>query len=162
MIGASIWFDAVNAGDLGRLLTLMADDVVFLNPGRPPFGRDGCRSPSPPRFPVSRRSDRRTRLGITSPLRSLADVPPNRGIGFPVGFSAGHQQSRIRCISELEEVVIVGEVAYTLCRDSLSVTPRAGGETRELAGHRITIYRKQPDGRWLLARDANTLSTVAS
>jgi uncharacterized protein (TIGR02246 family) len=116
------WIDAVNAGDLVRLLTLMADDVVFLNPGQAPFGRDG----------------------------------------FPVGFSAAHQQSRIRCISELEEVVIVGEVAYTLCRDSLSVTPRAGGEATELAGHRITIYRKQPDGRWLLARDANTLSPVVS
>ena len=89
------WIDAVNAGDLVRLLTLMADDVVFLNPGQAPFGRDR----------------------------------------FPVGFSAAHQQSRIRCISELEEVVIVGEVAYTLCRDSLSVTPRAGGEATELAGH---------------------------
>lgn len=116
------WIEAVNAGDLARLLTLMADDVVFLSPGRPPFGRDG----------------------------------------FPIGFSAAHQQSRIRCISELEEVVIVGEVAYTLCRDSLSVTPRAGGEVTKLAGHRITIYRKQPDGRWLLARDANTLSPVAT
>ena len=116
------WIDAVNAGDLVRLLTLMADDVVFLNPGQAPFGRDG----------------------------------------FPVGFSAAHQQSRIRCVSELEEVVILGEVAYTLCRDSLSVTPRAGGEATELAGYRITIYRKQPDGRWLLARDANTLSPVTS
>ncbi len=116
------WIDAVNAGDLARLLTLMADDVVFLNAGRAPFGRDG----------------------------------------FPAGFSAAHQQSRIHCISELEEVVVAGEVAYTLCRDSLSVTPRSGGEATELAGHRITIYRKQPDGRWLLARDANTLSPVAS
>jgi len=35
------WIDAVNAGDLVRLLTLMADDVVFLNPGQAPFGRDG-------------------------------------------------------------------------------------------------------------------------
>jgi uncharacterized protein (TIGR02246 family) len=35
------WIDAVNAGDLVRLLALMADDVVFLNPGRAPFGRDG-------------------------------------------------------------------------------------------------------------------------
>jgi uncharacterized protein (TIGR02246 family) len=115
------WIDAVNAGDLGRLLSLMADDVVFLNPGRAPIGRDG----------------------------------------FPAGFASAHQQSRIRCISELEEVVIVGEVAYTRCRDSLTVTPRGGGETTELAGHRMTIYRKQPDGRWLLARDANTLSPVA-
>jgi uncharacterized protein (TIGR02246 family) len=116
------WIDAVNAGDLVRLLTLMADNVVFLNPGQAPFGRDG----------------------------------------FPVGFSAAHQQSRIRCISELEEVVIVGEVAYTLCRNSLSVTPRAGGEATELAGHRITIYRKQPDGRWLLVRDANTAAGRAA
>ena len=79
---------------------------------------------------------------------------------FPAGFSTAHQQFQILCISELEEVVVVGEIAYTLCRDSLSMTPRAGGETTELAGHRITIYRKQPDGRWLLARDAHTLSPV--
>jgi uncharacterized protein (TIGR02246 family) len=115
------WIDAVNAGDLECLRTLMADDVVFLNPGRAPFGREE----------------------------------------FPIGFSAAHRQSRIRCSSELEEVVIVGEVAYTLCRDSLSVTPRDGGGAMELAGHRITIYRKQLDGRWLLARDAHTLSPVA-
>ena len=115
------WIDAVNAGDLGRLLALMADDVVFLNPGRAPLGRDG----------------------------------------FPAAFASAHQLSRIRCVSELEEVVIVGEVAYTRCRDSLTVTPRGGGEATELAGHRITIYRKQSDGCWLLARDANTLSPVA-
>jgi ketosteroid isomerase-like protein len=28
-------------------------------------------------------------------------------------------------------------------------------------GHRIAIYRKQPDGCWPLARDAHTLSPVA-
>ena len=116
----STWIDAVNAGDLVRLLALMADDVVFLNPGRAPFGRDG----------------------------------------FSPVFSAAHKQSRINCISELEEVVVVGEVAYTWSRDSLSVTPRAGGDAMQLAGHRITIYRKQPDGRWFLARDAHTLSPV--
>jgi uncharacterized protein (TIGR02246 family) len=115
------WIDAVNTGDLVCLLSLMADDVVFLNPGQAPCGRDG----------------------------------------FSPGFSAAHQQSRINCTSELEDVVVVGEVAYTLSRDALSVTPRAGGEAIRLAGHRITVYRKQPDGRWLLARDAHTLSPVA-
>ena len=116
----SAWIDAVNAGDLARLLSLMADDVVFLNPGRVPIGRDG----------------------------------------FSPGFSAAHQQARINCISELEEVVVVGEVAYTRSRDSISVTPRAGGNATRMAGHRLTVYRKQPDGRWLLARDANVLSPV--
>jgi len=37
----STWIDAVNAGDLARLLSLMADDVVFLNPGYEGLGRDG-------------------------------------------------------------------------------------------------------------------------
>jgi uncharacterized protein (TIGR02246 family) len=116
----STWIAAVNAGDVVCLLSLMADDVVFLNPGQAPLGRDG----------------------------------------FPAGFSAAHQQARINCISELEDVVVVGEVAYTLSRDSLSVTPVAGGDAMRLAGHRITVYRKQTDGRWLLARDAHTLVPV--
>ena len=116
----STWIDAVNAGDLDRLLTLMAHDVVFLNPGQSPCGRDG----------------------------------------FSANFSAAHQQVRIRCSSELEEVVVVGEVAYTRSRDALSVTPRAGGEATHFAGHRMTVYRKQSVGRWLLARDAHTLSPI--
>ena len=37
----STWIAAVNAGDLGCLLSMMSDDVVFLNPGREPFGKDG-------------------------------------------------------------------------------------------------------------------------
>jgi uncharacterized protein (TIGR02246 family) len=80
--------------------------------------------------------------------------------GFSANFSAAHQQLRIRCISELEEVVVVGEVAYTRSRDSLSVSPLVGGEENRLAGDRMTIYRKQPGGGWLLARDANVLSPV--
>ncbi len=115
------WIDAVNAGDIVRLLALMADDAVFLNPGRAPVGRED----------------------------------------FPAGFSAAHRQSRVRCNSALDDVVVAGDVAYTLCRDSLSVTPRTGTETAQLAGHRLVIYRRHPDGRWLLARDANTLSPVA-
>ena len=116
------WINAVNAGDLACLLALMTDDVVLLNPGQEPVGREG----------------------------------------FPARFKAPHQQLLIRCISELEEVVVVGDMAYTLCRDSLALTPRTGGPATQLAGHRITIYRRQSDGRWLLARDAHTLSPVAS
>lgn len=36
------WHSATKAGDLGQLLKLMADDVVFLTPGKPPMaGREG-------------------------------------------------------------------------------------------------------------------------
>lgn len=116
----STWIDAVNAGDLDRLLTLVADDVVFLNPGQEPFGR----------------------------------------AGFSANFSAAQGQVQIRCVSELEEIVVASEVAYTRSRDALSVAPHGGGEATQLAGHRMTVYRKQPDGRWLLARDIHTLSAV--
>ena len=116
----STWIDAVNAGDLARLLTLVAGDVVFLNPGQAPFGR----------------------------------------AGFSANFSAAQRQVRVNCVSELEEVVVASDVAYTRSRDSLSVTSRDGREATQLAGYRITVYRKQPDGRWLLARDAHTLSPV--
>ena len=117
----SIWIDSVNAGDLARLLTLVAEDVVFLAPGQAPFGRER----------------------------------------FSSHFVTAHKQMRICCTSELEEVVVVGEVAYTRSRDTLSVTPRAGGTAAQLAGHRMTVYRKQTDGRWLLSPDAHTLSAVA-
>jgi uncharacterized protein (TIGR02246 family) len=115
------WIDAVNAGELARLLGLMADDAVFLSPGREPLG-------------------------------------PSQ---FPAGFAAAHEQSRIRCVSELLHVVVAGDVACTVCRDSLRVTPRGDGPALELAGHRMTVYRRQADGRWLLARDAHTLVPVS-
>jgi uncharacterized protein (TIGR02246 family) len=114
----SNWINAVNAGDLVRLLTLMTDDAVFLNPGQQPQGRDS----------------------------------------FSAHFAAASEQLVVRCRSELEEVVVVGEVAYARSRDALTVTKRSGGAITQLAGHRITIYRRQPDNRWLLARDAHRLS----
>jgi len=117
----SFWIDAVNAGDLARLLTLVTEDVVFLAPGQAPFGRER----------------------------------------FSSHFTAAHQQMRISCTSELEEVMVVGEVACTRSRDALSVTLRADGKTAQFAGHRLTVYRKQRDGRWLLSRDVHTLSPVA-
>jgi uncharacterized protein (TIGR02246 family) len=92
---------------------------------------------------------------------SLGQAPFGRD-KFSANFTAAHQELRIRCTSELEEVVVAGDVAYTRSRDTLSVTPRVGGKATQLAGYRMTVYRKQPDGRWLLARDAHTVSPVQS
>ena len=112
------WIEAVNAGELARLLTLMSDDAVFLAPGREPVGR----------------------------------------ARFAVDFAAAHEKLRIRCVSELREVVVAGTIAHAWSRDVVSVAPREGGESTELAGSRLTVYRREADGRWLLARDAHTLT----
>ena len=116
----STWVDAVNSGNLERLLALMTSDAVFLGPGQVPLGREQ----------------------------------------FSAGFAAAHQSASINCVSAMEDIAIVGDVAYTLSWDSLSVAPRVAGEPTHLAGHRLTVYRRQADGRWLLARDAHTLSPV--
>jgi uncharacterized protein (TIGR02246 family) len=117
------WINAVNAGDLNRLLTMLADDAVLIGPGQAPFRRNE----------------------------------------FPAFFSAALKQSRFICTSDLEEVVVVGEFAYTRARDSLSMTPLTGdgpAVAMQFAGHRLTVYRKHAGGRWLLARDAHTLLPV--
>ena len=33
------WMAATKAGDIDKVLSLMTDDVVFMTPGRPPFGK---------------------------------------------------------------------------------------------------------------------------
>lgn len=78
---------------------------------------------------------------------------------FPAGFTAGHRDYELHCTSELEEVVVAGRVAYTRARDTLTLAPRAGGATTQLAGYRLSIYRFEADGAWRLARDAHTVGT---
>lgn len=34
------WFAATRAGDAANLLSLMADDVIFMVPGQHPFGKE--------------------------------------------------------------------------------------------------------------------------
>ncbi len=34
------WFDATKKGDTATVLSLMTDDVVFMVPGREPFGKE--------------------------------------------------------------------------------------------------------------------------
>lgn len=116
----STWIDAVNAGDLARLLALMVEDAVFLNPGNAPLGRDG----------------------------------------FSSNFQAARQQFRFCCVSELEEVVVAGDFAFTRSRDTLSIAAHNDEEETHFAGYRMTIYRRHSQSGWLLARDAHTLSPV--
>lgn len=74
-----------------------------------------------------------------------------------VNIGPGHLNSQRNTVGL---VAVVGEVAYTWAQDALTLSAHTGAETLQFAGHRITLYRKQSDGRWLLARDAHTLSPV--
>ena len=40
------WMAASKAGDLSKVLSLMADDVIFMVPGRQPFGKEAFKASS--------------------------------------------------------------------------------------------------------------------
>lgn len=62
--------------------------------------------------------------------------------------------------SEIQELAVIGDVAYLRNRLDLVLTPPGGGAPQRRAGQTLTILRKGADGRWRLTRDANT-SVVA-
>lgn len=51
------------------------------------------------------------------------------------------------------ETVISGDLAYQRGTFTVAATPKAGGETRNLSGSFLRIYRRQSDGSWRMVRD---------
>ena len=73
--------------------------------------------------------------------------------------SQGMKGMRIEATSDIRELKIVSDWAYLRNYIEVTMTP-AGGKPVRRAGYTLTILHKQPDGRWLLSRDANLLSVV--
>jgi uncharacterized protein (TIGR02246 family) len=113
------WMAASQAGDTATVLSLMTDDVVFMVPGREPFGREAFAAAS----------------------------EAMRGV-------------RIEGSSDIRELKVLGDWAYLRNYLEVTMTP-PGGEAVKRSGYTLTILQRQPDGRWLLARDANLLAAAA-
>jgi uncharacterized protein (TIGR02246 family) len=110
------WLAASKSGDVDTLMGLMTDDVVFMVPGRKPFGKK----------------------------EFAADAATMKGLKFDAAGS-------------IEELQVLGDWAYLRSRLDISITPPHGTAMRR-SGHALTILRKQPDGHWRLARDANLVT----
>src|SRR5262245_19214342 len=67
------------------------------------------------------------------------------------------QGARMEGSSEIRELKVLGDSAYLRGYLQVSITPPGGNNVRR-AGYTLTIFNKQADGRWLLARDANLLT----
>ncbi len=61
--------------------------------------------------------------------------------------------------SEIQEILVSGDVAFMWTKLSMVMTP-PGGQPMERAGHTLSVL-KRVDGKWLLARDANLLAPVS-
>jgi uncharacterized protein (TIGR02246 family) len=113
------WMRASLAGDIAHVLKLMADDVVFLTPGREPFGRKE----------------------------------------FEAGFKGMQSQVRVEGNSDIQEIRVSGDMAYCWSKLIVTVTPLiGGGEPKQRKGYALSVLRKNADGAWVIARDANLLA----
>lgn len=112
------WMSASKAGDTETVLSLIADDAVFMVAGQEPFSKEAFRS-----------------------------------------ASQGNKDLRIEGTSDIREIEVLGDWAYLRNYLTVSVTP-PGGEPVRRAGYTLTILRKTPAGKWLLARDANLMTKV--
>ena len=108
-----------------------------------------------------------SRAGDTATVLSLmADdvvfqVPGREPFGKEAfaAMSQGMKGVRMEGSSDIRELRVLGDWAYLRNHITITVTP-PGGKPVKRAGYTLTILRKQTNGQWLLARDANLLTEV--
>lgn len=84
--------------------------------------------------------------------------PPMRGRGaFEQGLRGVLAAHRIDSSGEIQELEVSGDLAYCWNMLEVRITPLSGGAPVERSGNALTIFRKQSNGSWVLARDANLL-----
>jgi len=108
---------------------------------------------------ASREGDLQTVLGLMT--EDVVFMVPGRGPFSKAAFaemSKSMQGARLQGTSEIHELSVLGDWAYLRNYLTVTMTPAEGSPVRR-AGYTMTILRKQ-DGRWLLARDANLLTTI--
>ncbi len=73
--------------------------------------------------------------------------------------SASMKNVRMEGSSDICELRVLGDWAYLRNYITVTMTPPAGRPVRR-AGYTLTILRKEKNGKWLLARDANLMAEV--
>jgi uncharacterized protein (TIGR02246 family) len=107
------WIAASNARDLPALMGMMTDDIVFMTPGRAPFGK----------------------------AEFAADVERMKSVA-------------IDARAEVQEIEVFGPRAYI--RNHVRVELTSPGQApKRVSGYAMSVLRKEADGRWRIARDAN-------
>ena len=110
------WIAASKAGDLPALMDMMTDDVLFMTPGRPPFGK----------------------------AEFAADSERMKGVA-------------IDARAEVQEIEVFGPRAYI--RNHIQAELTFPGQTpKRMSGYAMSVLRKETDGRWRIARDANLVT----
>ena len=70
----------------------------------------------------------------------------------------GVHRPQFETAQDIREIEVSGDMAFMWSALTVAVTPPGETQPIEREGHTLTIFRKVK-GRWLLARDANLLTT---
>jgi uncharacterized protein (TIGR02246 family) len=108
-----------------------------------------------------------TRLGETGRVLELMDEdvvflgpgrPPMRGReAFAAASRAMEGKVRIDGTADIQEVRTFGDWGYCWTQLTVRMQPADGGAPIERSGPAMSVFRKKPDGRWVIFRDANML-----
>ena len=109
---------------------------------------------------ASQTGDSDTVLGLMSD-DVLFTVPGREPFGKAEFAAAarGMQGMQMEGASDIRELQVFGDVAILRNFIRMTMTPNDGKPMRR-AGYTMTVLRKQPDGRWLLWRDANLMASA--
>jgi uncharacterized protein (TIGR02246 family) len=67
---------------------------------------------------------------------------------------------KLEATSDIQEIKVLGDWAWMRNFLKVQFTPRDGKSTTH-SGYILTILRKNPNGKWVIARDANLLMPEA-
>jgi uncharacterized protein (TIGR02246 family) len=85
--------------------------------------------------------------------------PPIRGrVAFAQSMIRVLKDHAVVSSGEIQEVRVSGDLAYCWTNLTVSLSPLEGDLGSTHRGPALSIFRRQPNGSWALARDANMLA----
>jgi uncharacterized protein (TIGR02246 family) len=84
-----------------------------------------------------------------------AGRPPFGKREFLESFEAMAGKVTMTGSGHYEEIIVVGDVAYTRAKLDITITTTSDAASKQLAGYALSVLRRGADGKWRICRDAN-------
>src|SRR5262249_46642151 len=109
-------------------------------------------------FDASKKGDTSTVLGLMTD-DAVFMVPGREPFGKEAFQRASEQMKGVRIdgTSDVQELRVLGDWAYVRSRIRVTMSPPDGPAVTR-SGYTLSILRREADGQWRLARDANMLT----
>ena len=80
-----------------------------------------------------------------------------RKAGFDAASRAMEGKVRVEGVSDIQEVRVAGDWAYVWTQLTITMHPTTGAAVHR-SGPGLSVWRKKPDGSWVIYRDANLVA----